>query len=371
MLPYLLLIFVPLAFSMATYSKANGRGMILIGGNREIVNHSFMLPVFFFILILLLSLRDISIGNDTANYKYYFELFSKFTLKKVFQTEMDILYVLFNWIVSRFTEDYQIFLTITAIIAIFPIAALYCEDRENGFLKLILFINMSIFVMLFSGLRQALAISMGAIAFEFVKRKNFWGFLIFSFIALGFHHTGFMVFLYYPLYHVTFRKKHLWFIIPVVLLVYLFNAPIFNGVASILNNIFGEKYSVTIDRTGAYTMLLVFIIFAVLAYVMPKEKSMDRETLGLRNLLVFAVVLQCFAPIHTLAMRMNYYYILFIPIIMPKILRPGQTISDSGARFIKIGLMAFFTIYYLWTTYNSCRTGISAMHTYPYVPFWH
>ena len=40
---------------------------------------------------------------------------------------------------------------------------------------------------------------------------------------------------------------------------------------------------------------------------------MTKEDFGLRNILVLAVILQIFSMAHILAMRMNYYFIIFIP----------------------------------------------------------
>lgn len=373
MLPYILLMFVPVLFSCAKLSKHNGKRILVLGSKRDVLNHSFLLPMFFLILAIILCLRDESIGRDLMNYKHYFEKINALEFKdsfSVFSGELDVLYILLNWVVGRFTNNYQLFLAIVAVMTVLPIAAVYCEDREHGFLKLVLFMNMSIFVMLFSGLRQSIAIAVAMIAYEFVKRKKLLAFLIFAIVALGFHHTAFMIFFYYPLYHSVFKKKHLWFIIPGVLAVFAFNEPIFTTMANYLSLFFNDKYAVVAESTQAYTMLFVFIVFAVLSYVIPDEKNMDKETLGLRNFLIFAVVLQCFAPVHMLAMRMNYYYIVFIPILIPKILKHAKAFSYESVLLVKGVLVVFFVGYYLVTTYISCQTGVSALDTYPYIPFW-
>ncbi|MBR2353331.1 MAG: EpsG family protein, partial [Clostridia bacterium] len=277
---------------------------------------------------------------------------------------------LLAWLIGQFTDSYQVFLTIVALITIVPMAIIYGQDRRHGFLKIVLFMNMSTFIMLFSGLRQAIAISVGLIAFECVKKKHLFRFLLVALIAFGFHHTGFMVFTFYPLYHAAFKRKHLWFVIPSILLVFVFNKQIFTWATNLLNQFLGDKYLVEIDETGAYTMLLLFILFAVFAYIIPDEKQMDRETLGLRNILLAAVLLQCFAPIHMLAMRMNYYFIIFIPILIPKLLTVVKPNLKDVAGIAKVVLTGFFMLYYLITTYIKCQTGLSVLDTYPYVPFW-
>ena len=275
-----------------------------------------------------------------------------------------------NWLISKVTTNYQVFLAMVAVITVIPLAWLYCEDREHSFLKIILFMNMSNFVLLFSGLRQSIALAIGIIAFHYVREKKPLRFMLTALIALGFHHSAFMIFLYYPLYYATFKRKHLWFVIPAILFVFAFNRPIFSAAVSILSMFSSDKFAVNMSSTGAYTMLLVFIAFTVFSYVIPDEKHMDQETLGLRNFLLSAVVLQGFAPLHTLSMRLNYYYILFIPILIPKILKNAKPFPKDVVRFMKACFVVFFTGYYLLTTYVSCQTGISALDTYPYIPCW-
>lgn len=373
MVPYVLLIFVPLFCSVLVLSRNTGKNkndILLVGNSRKILDNSMLIPVFFLMLLMLLCFRDEAMGRDLDNYRYYFERYIHYEFKELFQEDLDILYVLLNWLIGRCTDNYQFFLAVVSVITILPIARVYGRDREHGFLKIMLFMNMSVFVLLFSGLRQAIAISLGLIAYEcVVKRKTIWFFLI-SAIAFGFHHSAFILLSYYPLYYITLKKKHMWFVIPVIVVFYIFNRPIFNMMTSLVEGFLGAKYEVAIGITGAYTMILLFIMLAVFSYVVSDEKKMDRETMGLRNILLMAVILQCFAPIHNLAMRMNYYFIIFIPILMPKILKYAKTEMKQVAKVAKYIMIVFFVFYYLITTYNSCRTGISALDIYPYVPFW-
>lgn len=380
MIPYLILLFAPLLFSVfaiTTQKQVYGRKWILrVGLDKKIRNDSLLLPVFFFIFFLMLALRDETIGRDLANYKYYFERFSSFGLNRVLQEKWDTLYWLLNWLVGQFTDDYQWFLVIVAAITVWPIAKIYSEDREHGFLKIILFVNMSSFVMIFSGLRQALAISIGLMAYRCVREKKIFWFLVYALASVGFHYTGFIVFAFYPLYHITIRKKDLYVIVPVILLIFIFNKPIFSLIAQMLNSVLGERYDTSIEETGSYTMLILFALFAILAFVFPDEDRMDKETLALRSFLLATVALQCFAPVHSWAMRMNYYFIIFLPILIPKILRYTNRQVGSALRYgsvawwTEIVLIAFFALYFLYNVYIGCQTGVSALDTYPYVPFW-
>lgn len=370
MIPYLILVFVPFLFSLfAVVSREGGRKVLTFGVDRETRNNNLLLPAFFCILFLLLALRDETVGRDLVKYRYYFEKYSQMELREIFR-ESDALYVLLNWLVSRFTDNYQSFLALVAALTLFPIWLIYREDKKDDILKIILFVNMSTFVMLFSGLRQSLAISAGLLAYRFVREKKFVWFLVCALVAFGFHHTGFMVFAFYPLYHITIKQKQMLFVVPVLAVIFVFNEQIFSFLTKIMNALLGSKYEVEIEQTGSYTMLIVFAVFAVLAYVYADENRMDKETRSLRNFLLITVVLQCFAPVHALAMRLNYYFIIFIPVAVPKMLQCAEGRFRKLERWVPFALAVFFMCYYLYTVYIGCQTGISALDTYPYVPFW-
>ncbi len=371
MIPYLILVFVPFVFYYISIKKRSGKLCVDIGDSSEIKNNNCIIPVFFIIFVVLLALRHESIGRDIVKYEYYFDKLSGAGFSELLNSDWDILYVALNWLVGKFTDSFQVFLAVVAVITVAPLAVVYSQDKEYGVLKTMLFLNMPTFIMIFSGLRQSLAITMGVVAYTFVRKKKLGWFLLFAFIAWGFHHTAFMVFLLYPLYHYPLKKKHLIFVIPTFLVMFAFNRQIFTTATAFLSRIFGEEdYLVAIDNNGAYTMVVLFLMFAVISYFIPNEDEMDNESLGLRNFLLMAAILQCFAPIHMLAMRMNYYFIIFVPVAIGKCLKYVKVNLRDVAWVVKVVMILFFMAYYLYNTYRSCRTGISTLDIYPYRPFW-
>lgn len=375
MFPYLILMFAPLlVYQVSITSRENktGKGWSLsIGKTPQILHNSLIVPAFFLLLFILLVCRHETLGRDLDNYHVYFTYYSGASFSSVLKERQDILYWMLNWAVGHITNDYQVFLAVVALIVVLPIGKLYSEDKQYGFLKLVLFMNMSNFVMLFSGLRQSIAISMGLIAYEFVRRKRPFLFLFFALLALGFHHTAFMILLYYPVYHMRLNKNQLWFIIPSIVLTFVFNRQIFGLLTQIMVSFMGDKYDVEMESTGAYLMIILFALFAVAAYFFPDEEKMGAEAKGLRNFLLMALLLQCFAPVHEWAMRMNYYFIIFIPVVMPQVFKYTKDNIKDVARIAKGVVVGFFVVYYLYTVYRIIHTGsMEGLGIYPYVAFW-
>jgi hypothetical protein len=241
----------------------------------------------------------------------------------------------------------------------------YKENAVMPFLTILLFVVVAPFSMLFSGLRQVIAMMFVVPAWHCAKRKKLFPFIITVLLAIGFHNSAFIIIAIYPLYHLKITKKWLLFIVPAMVGIYIFNEQIFLLMAELWGGDYYESYGTTYN-TGAYAMLALFILLAVISYVLPDNEKLDNDTLAMRNYLLLVVFLQIFTPINGMIMRMNYYYLLFVPALIPKIL------ASSKTRFYQVGQLAvfvmgvFFLFYYIINMY----TGADILRVYPYVPFW-
>lgn len=319
---------------------------------------------FFVLMTVLVALRHESVGNDTQNYMRHFGYFFHLSWEQCGKESTEIGFVYFNKIISLLTKEPQIFIAISAIVSlamIYPTYKRLCLDTS---LTVVLYVTMSTFVMAFSGVRQMLAIGIGFLAYECVRRKKLIPFILFVALAMTFHVSAFMLAFMYPLYHAKITRKWLIAIVPTLVFVFVFNTQIFTSLGLILARF--TEYDASVTQTGAFAMLFLFAVFAVFAFLIPEETSLDVETIGLRNFLLFSLVLQMFAPLHTIAMRMNYYYIIFIPLLLPKIVKARSNYCGQFAVVGRHVMVAFFLIYFFYNAY----TSDSNLHVFPYRFFW-
>lgn len=356
MLVFFILIFVPITIqhialkrccTETEYDKKNKKALMF----------------FFLIFSVLVMLRHESIGSDTSNYIIFFNSYSNMSWESVGKISAEIGFSYLNKIVSIFSKEPQVFLAVVAIITVAMIYPTYKRLSSDASLTIVLFCLMSTFVLIFSGLRQMLAIGIGFIAYEFVRRKKPILFILMVLLAMTFHTSAFMLAFMYPIYHARITKKWLYFVVPGLLIVFIFNEQFFSTLTYIIEKY--TKYEGSITQTGAYTMLLLFAIFAVFAFIIPDEQCIDNETIGLRNFLLFSLVIQMFAPLHMLAMRMNYYYIIFIPLLIPKIIELRSERWEQVAVFGRNIMVVFFFAYF----FISARGG-GNLHVFPYHFFW-
>ena len=315
--------------------------------------------LFFAWLTVLVALRHETVGKDTAVYARYFTRWARLDWQSLRRVEMEPGFVLLNKLISFFSDEPQVLLAVSAALVsamIYPTYRRLCVDAS---LTILLFCTMSTFFMLFSGIRQMLAVGLGFAAYECTRRKR-WGLFLLTVVgAMVFHTSAFMLLFMYSAYHARISGKWLAALVPV----YVLRKPAFSMLAAVLERFTG--YEAEITSTGAYTMLILFALFAVFTYVIPDEGELDEETRGMRNFLLLALLVQMFAPLHMLAMRMNYYYIIFIPLLLPRV------ISARRGRWNKVALLArhimvlFFLVYFFFSGFRGGN-----LNFLPYHFFW-
>ena len=324
------------------------------------------LPMFMFfaIILFLLALRHIDVGGDLKAYKTIFELVEKTPWKLLNRVDIEYGFAILNKIISIFTSDFRWVMIFSAFITILPIGYLFCQKNEGTALTIALYLNMSIFAVSFSGIRQMIAVAIVTSSFYFIKNRKLALFLIMVFVAFLFHKSALIALILYPLYHLKISKVRALFVLPIVGFIFIFNKQIFTIFVRFLGDDY-EKYG-NIKETGAYTMIVLFVLFTLFAFLAVKDKELDEETMGLRNFLLLTLVLQMFAPINNVAMRMNYYSIVFVPILIPKVINRGAYFDKKIYKLIYWGMTVFFLIYYFAKAY----TGADTMQIYPYRTFW-
>lgn len=321
---------------------------------------------FFVIYALLLMLRDSGVGVDIKGYLARFQSIANTSWSYLFvgHFSSEPAYILLNKLISLISADNHFFLAVVSLMIILPIAYLYVKRSEAAILTISIFLVISLFDMFFSGLRQSIAIALVVPAYYFAKNKRLLYFVMVVLLAYLFHNSAIIMLMLYPVYHVRITKIMLFFIIPIIILIYVFNSTIFTYLVGFL----GEQYEHhrSISPTGAYSMLIMFAMFAAFSFIIPDDKKMCPDAIGLRNVLLFSTCLQMFAPIHQLAMRMNYYFLVFLPILMPMIINRSKKRYHQFAVVAKVIISLFFILYFIYKmNYSS-----DILQVYPYKAFW-
>lgn len=334
-------------------------------GPRKISCKDIAIISFFSLYIIMLGCRNDTCGVDLQNYKHIFREDAELSWGHIFTGKIEQGYHFLSKFIAWINFDFQFFLFVIAAVSVLPLLYLYKKESEIPLLTIALFITIAPFSMYFSGLRQVCAMAFAVPAYYFSKRKKPICFLLTVALAMLFHQSAFILALLYPAYHLRIRRNSLFVIVPLLVGVLIFNEQIFEFLLGFLSDSYVEKYS-EYESTGAYTILIVLVVFAAYSFFMPREMKLEEDVIGLRNLLLLSVLIQSFAPVHSLAMRFNYYYLIFVPILIPKIANRSSSRNKPLAKLSVVAMCCFFTVYFFYYAY----TSEDILNIYPYIPFW-
>ena len=359
MLPYYVLIGLPAFITLIN--------RIINVKHKKLSLKHLIFGAFFLFLLGMLSLRGLHCGIDLVNYKTFFD-FSHYRPLDFVRVKygIELGYHIIEYIVALCTQNFQVLLTVLACASVIPIWILYAKESSTPFLTIVLFLNVVPYALYFSGLRQALAMAFIVPAYYCAKNKKLIWFLIITVISIFFHASALVIVVIYPLYHVRITKKWLYFTVPIMVLILIYNEAVFGFLLQLLGGKYMDKYVDYETAGGAYMFLIMLIAFAVFSFVVTDDKKIDGDLIGLRNLLLLAICIQCFAPIHPLAMRMNYYFLPFIPILVSKVVKQRRPEMKQIANIATIALSVFFAVWFLY----DIHVDEDILQIYPYIPFW-
>ena len=307
------------------------------------------ITVFFVTYILLLGLRDVTVGIDAKSYiNNYFLRFRFFGWKDLLQSNTDELgFTLLTKFIGIITGSPQIYLLLIAIVSVLPLMYLYRNESRDAILCCAFFLISLLFEAFFSALREGVALGLVAPAYYFTKKKKIVPFLLIVALASTFHLSALILIALYPIYHAKITIKWLWFVVPIMYLVYRYSSVIFNTLLVTMGGKYATKYLIYgYNATGQYGLLVLFVLISAYCFFMMDEEQADSNDIGFRNILLLATALQLFAPLHVLASRMNYYFIIFIPVALTRTNAICKHRYWQIAKLAKIVMVVYFVFYF-------------------------
>ena len=276
---------------------------------------------------ILAALRMSSVGSDTSTY-------SNLIFKRIINCNnindiktnivnglnIEFLYGLLIFIISRFTTNIHIFyFVVEFIILSFIYKTSYDNKNINKnysiiyLLFLLLFYNKSLNIM-----RQAIAISIFVYSVKYVYKRNLLKYLFLILIATGFHTTAIVAIFVYPIINIIEGKykslKKIFLLLLFVLLIlnlknviniFIINLGILNKkYLDYFNNESGKIIS--LDYISMFVILLYYIIFE-------KNKNIINNNIYIFTIGILLYSLGFYA---NWLWRIGYYYYYLLPIII-------------------------------------------------------
>ena len=324
--------------------------------------------VFFISLLLLIGFRHPSMGHDlrygsSNGYLGSFDIIGSMSWPEVLRIKIFLNYergfIIFCKLISFICHNTQFFLFISAFLSLFPIFLFIYKKSENVIMSSVIYMGVPAFLIIYSGIRQGIAIGLCFFALLFLKEKNGkWniiGFILIVLLAGTFHSSAFMFLIALPLYYLRLNKTARWLSVCLLPVIYIVRYQLFY----LLSKIFKDE--AVAEDNGSVTLLLVFIGIYMICILF--STSDDREFSWYMNMFYIACVCQIFGGVYGTAMRLGYYFMIFLALLLPKLI---TQLKDKNDKLIfKMGITVAFGAFALYSIY----TTTWAM-AYPYSFFW-
>ena len=324
------------------------------------------------LLILLFAFRHPSMGADlgynlNSGYLSGFKVISERNWYSVFTDKYmnyERAYIILNKLIGIFANDIQIFLFMIAITALIPIFYYIYKNSDDVVLSTVIFMGIPVFQMYFSGLRQVLAIGITTLSIKFIQEKKIIKFFLVVFLASAFHYSAMIFLAAYPIYFIKSNTNLIKTLSAIAIpVIYVLRYPLFK----IFSTLF--KDDATAKDTGAIMLFLVFTAIYVFLLIFADDN--DTIQVGLRNLFLVACVCQAFGSIYTTAMRVGYYFMIALPVLLPRVLSYLKKNSENDKEKDQSYIVMYIVIFAAFVIFGlfSLKNGTWSM-SFPYYFYW-
>ncbi|MBE6827710.1 MAG: EpsG family protein [Ruminococcaceae bacterium] len=310
--------------------------------------------------VIISGLRGMSVGPDTLSYRNRFNitlrtswrnLFDNFYIVYVNDEGKDPGYSVFEKLVQIFTDNYQVYLVIIAILFFVSMGIWLYKNSSELCLSYMIFSSFLFGFYAITGIRQTIATVLAVfLGTKFIKEKSLVKFLIVMAVAFTIHKSSICFLPFYFISSIPVNKKTIAGFLVLIPVTFIFNKQIF----SILGYLVGYEYS-ELENKGAYgfTILYAAVLVMMLLFLKKIKENCENYKM-LYNALFMGMLFIPIVFVNPTSMRVVQYYSLFIMLSVPELYR---AISKNYRGLFFIGSIAALFL-------------VTNVYSYEYVFFW-
>ena len=284
-------------------------------------------------LMLLTGLRGSKVGADTRGYIRNFLEMDGFSWKFALSEKsgrFESGYKLWTKLVGAITDSEVVFLVCSAALFALFLGIYINKNSKNRFLSIILYYTVSGFSFQLSGIRQALAMAIVLVSFDFIKERKFFRFLIIVFLASLFHKSAFAVIPMYFIAHIKMNFKNFLIFITTGILIWAFKLPLLD----FANNVLGYEKSAIGFEGGAVYVVAMYSITILASYIYMNLLLKDEKNVVFFNITFFSLFIYILRYYVQIAERISFYYQFAFIILLPNVVESVE--DDKTRRFLRV-----------------------------------
>ncbi len=296
------------------------------------------------VLVITMGFRTIGVGVDDLTYRRIFQTVQDIgPIQHFFNTTMEPGYLVLNYIVGLFTDDFQIMLILISIIGIFFFFKALEYERKNINLFLAVFLFSTILYFYYIGIiRLFLAASITAYALRFVMEKKTAKFIICILIAGTFHYSA--IFMMFLVYFSTEKEEKPRSMRSIILLVTLAMPILIYVVSQVIFPNMGDRYSNKTNLGQLSLSIGQFDKLPIILLAFYLYKDMVKQNKNIKIYIVIytlAIAIGIYSTVLNIG-RIEWYMNFAICIIFPQIAR---AVRFSKFKYFTILLIPLILVY--------------------------
>lgn len=326
---------------------------IIMKQTKKPANSKVYLFLCFVPLTLIACLRNPSIGIDTQQFVNAFDkiIFLKPENFGLLRYEYGFSYLC--WIIGKICTNSQLLIFVTSLFVNYSIARFISKNSENVYISVILYLIVNFYFSYMNIMRQALAISILLLGFEFLKEKKYVKYLLFVLIASFFHSSAILAVIFIFLRKFKFNRKFLITCCLITIVSFIFGEEFFIFLSKISPRL--ADYSNSSFTTENYFgSLLDFLVYALvfifgIVILLKNDRCVFDDKDNKMNILIgimgVATIFYVLVMKVIIFNRFTHYFSIFMIIWLPNCI---MRIKNTKNRFyITTILTVFFILYWL------------------------
>ena len=183
--------------------------LIFCNGKSKSKNKIFLFCSFG-LMLLVMGLRDISVGTDTELYCTIFKNYGLMEyIRQVLQKDTNIIYGLYNFFISKISTDNSMVIFCNSAIILILTAIFIYNNCSNVVFPTLLFMEFYHYFSAFNIARQYIAVLIIANSFYFLKNRMIWQYIGLNIIAIFVHNTASIFLILLPFLFIKISYKNI------------------------------------------------------------------------------------------------------------------------------------------------------------------
>lgn len=301
------------------------------------------------IFTVVSALRASTVGADTSMYSEAFNHISQVSFNNLHIFRYEYGFTLLCKILSLINNNSQILIIVTSLFIFISVGRFIYKNSKDVILSCYSFMTLNIYFLYMTAMRQALAIAIILIAYEYLKVEKYFKFSLLIILSSLFHKSALIC-----LILILFRRNRY----RLTSLIYTFLLAIISFVGYkylfvVFTTIFTEYggYSSGIFSVSNYfgslieaCVILIIWLFGIY-YIYKKDSKFDYKTSLIAYIMSLAFILSVLVMKMNVVNRLTAYFSLFSILWLPQGVRSISIIKKRT--IIYIGIYVFLFIYWI------------------------